>query len=565
MDKLAELLRQGADRLVELPNDARRFMTNPQAFTQLVTGKNPMPRETGFAAGAMSLPPTEMSVLDPNQAPYMQGYDQGEPFGIAAMALPFAAPAAVATAKALAPKAGRMAENYMVKQGFMPSVVPPSQTSQMSEFVPNVKAGDEMIVQHNLNTEKLYGANRIGGMPAPSLAISKASNPMQGFGDITLIGGKEMAIPSRKNPVFAADAYTITKPNIYTRLDKAGEDYITNKFLTEPYGKFASQMQSEMPQLNQNFLKNMEYSTPSKARFLYENNLLPDPNSFEKASDFRFAIRDKFDQLDPKLRDQYYQFSDNLADDILQNGGNIDYRIFKGYTNMGRPRYAPANLENITKEMVGKPQGAEGNIPTSGALRGAITPKLKTEKDVLKSRNKIVSAEDFEVVKENLNNQYSGLLDDMYAYTSQKNSAVDVPAFLQDVAMGKANKYEYSQNLFKEMPQDLKDRVAKYAAELKQMPTEYFEVKPQRAVSIGEFKGALVPSDLPAKARTILEKAGIKEIYQYADEAERKSLIKKFGKEMFVGIPAVPLALSNDEVQAKTRQQMLEEQFKKIE
>jgi hypothetical protein len=60
-----------------------------------------------------------MSVLDPNQAPYTQGYDQGEPFGIAAMALPFAAPAAVATAKALAPKAGQMAENYMVKQGMI--------------------------------------------------------------------------------------------------------------------------------------------------------------------------------------------------------------------------------------------------------------------------------------------------------------------------------------------------------------------------------------------------------------------------------------------------------------
>jgi hypothetical protein len=124
MATLADMLRQGADRLVELPNDARRFMTNPQAFTQLVTGKNAMPRETGFAAGAMSLPPTEMSVLDPNQAPYMQGYEQGEPFGIASMVLPVAAPAALATAKALAPTAGRMAENYMVKQGFMPSIVP---------------------------------------------------------------------------------------------------------------------------------------------------------------------------------------------------------------------------------------------------------------------------------------------------------------------------------------------------------------------------------------------------------------------------------------------------------
>lgn len=129
MASLAELLRQGSDRLIDLPNDARRFMTNPQAFTQLITGKNPLPKQTGFAAGAMGLPPTEMSVLDPNQAPYMQGYDQGEPFGIAAMALPLAVPAAAATAKALAPKAGQMAENYMVRQGMIqPMMVGPSST-----------------------------------------------------------------------------------------------------------------------------------------------------------------------------------------------------------------------------------------------------------------------------------------------------------------------------------------------------------------------------------------------------------------------------------------------------
>jgi hypothetical protein len=119
MATLAELLRQGADKLVNLPSEAQRFITNPQAFTQLVTGKNPLPRETGFAAGATGLPAQEMSVLDPNQAPYMQGYTQGEPIGYAGMAAPFAAPAAVSTAKALAPKAGMMAENYMVKQGMI--------------------------------------------------------------------------------------------------------------------------------------------------------------------------------------------------------------------------------------------------------------------------------------------------------------------------------------------------------------------------------------------------------------------------------------------------------------
>ena len=119
MDKLADLLRQGADKLVNLPTEAQRFVTNPQAFIQLLTGKNALPRETGFAAGATGLPAQQGTVLDPNYQAYMQGYEQGEPFGYAAMATP----AVVPVAKALAPKAGQMAENYMVNQGFMPSIV----------------------------------------------------------------------------------------------------------------------------------------------------------------------------------------------------------------------------------------------------------------------------------------------------------------------------------------------------------------------------------------------------------------------------------------------------------
>jgi hypothetical protein len=119
MASLADLLRQGADKLVNLPTEAQRFMTNPQAFVQLLTGKNALPRETGFAAGATGLPAQQGTVLDPDYQAYMQGYEQGEPFGYAAMATP----AVVPVAKALAPKAGQMAENYMVNQGFMPSIV----------------------------------------------------------------------------------------------------------------------------------------------------------------------------------------------------------------------------------------------------------------------------------------------------------------------------------------------------------------------------------------------------------------------------------------------------------
>ena len=111
-------VQQRLQGLLNIPTAAQQFMVSPASFMGLL-GRNPLPRETGFAAGATGLPAQEMSVLDPNQAPYMQGYSQGEPVGYAGLAMPLAVPAAVATGKALAPKAGQALESYMVNQGMI--------------------------------------------------------------------------------------------------------------------------------------------------------------------------------------------------------------------------------------------------------------------------------------------------------------------------------------------------------------------------------------------------------------------------------------------------------------
>jgi hypothetical protein len=92
-----------------------------------------------------------MSVLDPNQAPYMQGYSQGEPIGYAGMAAPFAAPAAVATAKALVPKAGMMAENYMVKQGMIQPITAYHGSSKSFENF------DKSKIREGIGTDYGYG------------------------------------------------------------------------------------------------------------------------------------------------------------------------------------------------------------------------------------------------------------------------------------------------------------------------------------------------------------------------------------------------------------------------
>ena len=53
-----------------------------------------------------------------------------------------------------------------------------------SQFVPNVEAGKEMIVHHNISPEKLARVEKVGGMPVPSVAVSNVENPLTSFGNI---------------------------------------------------------------------------------------------------------------------------------------------------------------------------------------------------------------------------------------------------------------------------------------------------------------------------------------------------------------------------------------------
>lgn len=75
-------------------------------------------------------------------------------------------------------------------------------------------ADKDLVVYHNVSTGKLREAIKLGGLPMPSLAITKRDIPFGDFGEITLIGNKDMIDPrkSRSNEVFSRDAYTVRKP-----------------------------------------------------------------------------------------------------------------------------------------------------------------------------------------------------------------------------------------------------------------------------------------------------------------------------------------------------------------
>ena len=93
-------------------NEGAAFIGYPQINKNRKVGSG-----TGFLDALVGAPASRTNILNPSDYSYMEGYEKGEPYGIAAMALPFAGMAAKPLTKALGPKAYDMLENYMVKTG----------------------------------------------------------------------------------------------------------------------------------------------------------------------------------------------------------------------------------------------------------------------------------------------------------------------------------------------------------------------------------------------------------------------------------------------------------------
>jgi len=263
-------------------------------------------------------------------------------------------------------------------------------------FVQGVPAGQEMIVHHNISPQKLANVQKVGGMPVPSIAISNVENPMVGFGDISLIGPKEMAIPSAKNPVYGFDAYTARGPAIDYQIDQK-----SRKALESSLSGIASEIPDGAYSLDKliNNWGDRQYSDVLKAKFLKDEGYgLP---NIEEFKDEPWKYGSYLNESVNNLKGQYADWLSNFEKSLPESGIDIKERIFKGYTYSGNRRYAPATLENLVKEMKGG-AGSEGFMYGAGNVRAVATPKFKTLNQVKASRENIVSSEKFQPIKKQI-------------------------------------------------------------------------------------------------------------------------------------------------------------------
>jgi GGDEF domain-containing protein len=132
----------------------------------------------------------------------------------------------------------------------------------------------DLLVQHNMTAEAILHAQKLGGLPVPSLAITKKTAPLMGFGEITLLGSKEMVDPKgyAKTKVFGSDIYSPRYPNVQYQFT-ANMQKLAEARLKD--GREATGGRIDWDALENDGARGMERSSPLMWQFLKSRDIEP--------------------------------------------------------------------------------------------------------------------------------------------------------------------------------------------------------------------------------------------------------------------------------------------------
>ncbi len=388
---------------------------------------------------------------------------------------------------------------------------------------------------HNISIENVLHALKMGGIPVPSLAaIDINKSNFHGFGDITLIAKKSAFAPeqSRENKWHGADAYSPRYPSVThtltedtrAKLSKMFDDAradikpTTDKSSQTYFGKYGWDEQTK----DRGIADSLKNSHPlAEAAFLKEQGKLP--KNLDTSYEGKEKVRKAVDKIG---RDKFESWVDEK---IKELGLTTDEKIFNGFTNAGNRRYLPHNLDTVVKLLKSQMKEGESFNYGAGSVRSKITPQFKTLKQIQESRDKIVSPEDFEKLKDEANNKLIALADHYKTYLQHPPSSnFGFPDTFSEHLKEAIETRNFRKTFDEYYDKGVDLQPAKdFVEKLRNMPTEYFEGKIQRAVGLNEFDTAIIPDSTPKDVVDALKKRGLNTVeYKKGDIADRKQKIQ---------------------------------------
>lgn len=454
------------------------------------------------------------------------------------------------------------ARAHIVERGSSPPLTQPG-----LELTPAMKASvlggqtlfqdpkPSLIIQHNVTAANLRHAAKIGGIPVPSLAIAKADDSLIDFGEITLIGHKEMADPRgyAKPKVFGSDVYSPRYPTIHYKIDRAGEKTLAAAL--EPFSEITGRTYYDLDSLQKEGARYLERDEPRvKAAFLESRGLLDrDALAKEKAKE-KDAYYGRVN-VENWLRKTIEKHSldrelETFAADLFATINPAE-QIFRGFTNAGNRRYQAHTLENIVTILKKNIRGgeSESNVYGVGQLRSKFTTQFKSVKGITDAKDRIVSDAAFEAIKKETEEELFDITKELGAYyqhDAERFGFVDTVMAVMEDGATKGLSFALKDYGFIDVPDETKQRIAGFMHKLRTMPTEYFEAKILREVDLAEFAGAVVPADIAPDILELLKARGL-QVATYDRREVRKDVVNEFAKQLgdkvlFQDPPAPPEA-----------------------
>lgn len=202
-----------------------------------------------------------------------------------------------------------------------------------------------------------------------------------------------------------------------------------------------------------------------------------------------------------------------------------------------------AFLEELVRTMQAQTKSGKNAQGFMGenTMRAAMANRFVSLGEIKEAREKLehLPKEEFEALREEMNQRLFGVLEEIYDTGSQTGinevyEMEDIGEQIQNMAeeaKGVPSARQIQQNLRKAgypISMELAEQTARVLEEIKEMPTDFFEAKPERVVEFAEVAAAVVPDDLEVDLRKVVENK-IPQVLEY-EAGSKESRVRQLNR-----------------------------------
>lgn len=236
---------------------------------------------------------------------------------------------------------------------------------------------------------------------------------------------------------------------------------------------------------------------------------------------------------------EYEKWLNDLFAGVVEKKGirnNVDTYTASGNRRSWEKLYWDYNLENIVKAM--KEQNAQGGNFLVSNIFGGSAQRFNSIDELKDNANRLqkIDDEEYEQIRKILNSRFNEICNSMDKHNN--------PFAIADVVVEALSKYKTKSGIANYMKAQLKgwaeysdaamDDIWNLVCDIRALPVNYFEAKPQRAVYFNEVYTAVIPDKSSKELINALDNANVNyQTYEDGNEQSRLDLLNSLDDVKF--------------------------------